>query len=479
MQHYCFINGQSYASEAGEWLDVICPSDGQKIAEIPRGQTVDIHHAVKAAKRAFRNGAWATMPAFERGRLLANLHQLVLDNSESLALLESQDTGKPLRQGKADAAASARYYEFYAGAADKVHGDTIPFLEDYIAYTTREPHGVVAAIIPWNYPLQILARVLGAALAMGNTVVVKPAEDASLSTLKMAELCHQAGFPDGVVNVVTGLGQEAGAALSAHPDVDYVTFTGSPQTGAAIQTAAAQNNRGVTMELGGKSPQILFDDADLDRALPIIVNAIIQNGGQTCSAGSRALVHQSIFDEVAERLGARFSQLTAEPHNADGDLGPMINIKQRNRIAQLVADAEARGLPVIAKGGISPDAPADGCYYPPVLFGPISNDDKIAQIEIFGPVLVLIPFANELEAVGLANDTDYGLVAGVWTKDGARGHRVAKAIRAGQVYINAYGAGGGIELPFGGFGKSGHGREKGFEALMDMSATKTTIIHHG
>ena len=338
---------------------------------------------------------------------------------------------------------------------------------------------MVAGIVPWNYPLQILARVIGAALAMGNTLVAKPAEDASLTTIRMAELALEAGFPDGVFNVVTGYGREAGAVLSGHPAVDYVTFTGSPPTGTAIQQAAAVNNRGVTMELGGKSPQIVFADADIGKAAPALVNAIIQNGGQTCSAGSRVLVERPIYDAVAAELSTRFAALVAGPHDADLDLGALINARQKTRVAAMVADAEAAGAKVLARGSVADDAPAGGHYFAPVLFGDVDPDAQLAQEEVFGPVLALFPFDTEEQAIALANSTEYGLVAGIWTRDGARQHRVAKQVRAGQVFVNAYGAGGGVELPFGGFGKSGHGREKGFEALYDMSATKTIVFNHG
>jgi len=418
------------------------------------------------------------MPAFERGRCLTRLSQLVEKNGDELAALEARDTGKPARQGKADVAATMRYYEFYGGAADKVHGDTIPFLEGYTALTLREPHGVVAGIIPWNYPLQILARVAGAALAMGNTLVVKPAEDASLTAIRIAELALEAGAPPGVFNVITGYGRDAGAALSAHPGVDYVTFTGSPLTGTAIQQAAAVNNRGVTMELGGKSPQIVFADADIEAALPFLVNAIIQNGGQTCSAGSRVLIEKSIYERVATALAERFSGLVAGPHEADCDLGALINARQRERVAGMIAAAQEAGAKVLARGSVDEAAPAGGFYQAPVLFGSVDPSIQLAQDEVFGPVLALMPFEDEPDAVRLANSTDFGLVAGIWTRDGARQHRVAKRVRAGQVFVNSYGAGGGIELPFGGFKKSGHGREKGFEALFDMSATKTIVFNH-
>ncbi len=473
------IDGQPADAMSGERIDVVSPSDGKVFASIPSANKADVDRAVKSAKKAFEEGPWSRMPAVERGRLLTRLGQLIEKNGDELAALESRDTGKPVRQGKADVTATMRYYEFYGGAADKIHGDTIPFLDGYTALTLREPHGVVAGIIPWNYPMQILARVAGAALAMGNTLVVKPAEDASLTTIRIAELALEAGFPAGVFNVVTGYGREAGAALSAHPEIDYVTFTGSTMTGTAIQQAAAVNNRGVTMELGGKSPQIVFADADLDAAIPVLVNAIIQNGGQTCSAGSRILLEKPIYEKVATELATRFGKLVAAPHDADGDLGPMVNKKQQEQVKNFIAAAEDAGISVLARGSIDPSAPQDGFYVAPALFGSVDPDAAIAQQEVFGPVLTLFAFEGEEEAIRLANSTDFGLVAGVWTKDGGRQHRVAKRVRAGQVFVNGYGAGGGIELPFGGFKKSGHGREKGFEALYDMSATKTVVFNHG
>lgn len=473
------IDGKSVDALSGERIDVVCPSDGKVFSSIPASGAADVDRAVRAAHKAFYEGPWSKMPAVERGRCLTRLFHLVEKHGDELAALESRDTGKPVRQGKADVVATMRYYEFYGGAGDKIHGDTIPFLDGYTALTLREPHGVVAGIIPWNYPMQILARVAGAALAMGNTLVVKPAEDASLTAIRIAQLALEAGVPEGVFNVVTGYGRDAGAALSSHPLVDYVTFTGSTVTGTAIQQAAAVNNRGTTMELGGKSAQIVFADADIEAALPVLVNAIIQNAGQTCSAGSRVLIEKPIYEKVASALADRFSKLVAGPHEADLDLGPLINAKQRSRVAGMVDAAREAGIPVLAEGSIHPDAPTGGFYHPAVLFGSVDPNATIAQEEVFGPVLSLFSFEGEEEAVRLANGTDYGLVAGVWTKDGSRQHRVAKRVRAGQVFVNGYGAGGGIELPFGGFKKSGFGREKGFEALYDMSATKTVVFNHG
>ena len=469
--------GEPMLAASGEWLDVECPSDARVFARVPACGAEEVDRAVGAARIAFE-GEWGRMPALERGRSLMRLSRLVTEAEGELAAMEARDTGKPLRQGLADARAAARYYEFYAGAADKLHGDTIPTQPHQTALTWREPHGVVAGIIPWNYPLQIMARVVGAALAAGNALVVKPAEDASLTALRIATMAHEAGLPSGALNVVTGTGEAAGAPLSAHGGVDYVTFTGSPPTGTAIQRAAAGNNVGTTMELGGKSPQIVFADADLDRALPFLVNAIIQNGGQTCSAGSRVLIERSIYGEVASRLTERFATLEAGPHDGEHDLGPMISARQKERVLGFIERAEKAGAKRLATGRIALEASAAGHFVEPVLFGDVDPESELAREEVFGPVLALFPFDKEAEAIELANGTDYGLVASVWTHNGSRQHRVAKAVRAGQVFVNNYGAGGGVELPFGGFKRSGHGREKGFEALHDMTTTKTVVWDH-
>lgn len=473
------IDGERVFTPDGQVFESLCPSDGKVIAVIPRCDAAEVGRAVAAARKAFETGPWPKLTAADRGRLLMKLSALVTEHHDELSALESLDAGKPLKQGKADITALARYFEFYGGAADKVMGDTIPTADGFLAMTLREPHGVVGGIIPWNYPAQIMGRVAGAALAMGNTLVLKPAEDACLSVLRVAELALEAGFPAGVFNVVPGLGSEAGAALSNHPGLDYLTFTGSPEVGVMIQTAAAKNHIGCTLELGGKSPQIVFDDADLGAALPVIVNAIIQNCGQTCSAGSRVLVHKGIWDEVVEGLRTRIRALVSGPHSADLDLGPLINAGQLRRVQSFVDRALADGIPLVAEGAVAPDASSDGYFVPARVFGPVPVDHVIAREEIFGPVLSLIPFRDEEEALRIANGTEFGLVAGVWTRDAQRAVRVAKAVRAGQVFVNAYGAGGGIELPFGGFKKSGHGREKGFEALYDFSATKTLVLRHG
>jgi aldehyde dehydrogenase (NAD+) len=470
--------GGDRAPASGGSIPVVNPSDGRVFAEIGRGTADDVDRAVRAA-RAAADGAWGRTTATERGRLLTKLAQAVLDRAEAIAAIEAADTGKPLKQARADAAALARYFEFYGGAADKHHGTTIPYQQGYTVLTVKEPHGVTGHIIPWNYPIQILGRSLGGALAAGNAAVVKPAEDACLSVLRVAELALEVGFPEGAVNVVTGYGAEAGAALASHPGIDHISFTGSPATGAAVQAAAARNNRPVTMELGGKSPQIVFADADIDAALPFLVAAIIQNAGQTCSAGSRLLVEASIYDAVVARVAERFRELRCGPSSMDLDLGPIINERQRTRVLGHVDRAKADGLPVLAEGRIDAAAPLGGYYVVPTLVGDVPPDHPLAQEEVFGPVLAAMRFTDEADAVRLANGTEYGLVAGVWTQDGGRQLRMARAIRAGQVFVNNYGAGGGVELPFGGYGRSGFGREKGFEALEGFSVTKTIAIRHG
>jgi len=472
----CFISGRWVAPSSGATLPLEDPSRGIIIGEIARGTAVDVDLAVEAAERAL-HGEWGRLTATERGRLLARLGQLVLQRVDDLARLEALDVGKPLKQGRADALALARYMEFYAGAADKVMGETIPYLSGYTVYTLREPHGVTGHIVPWNYPMQIAGRTVGAALAMGNACVLKPAEEACLTSLALADLAREADFPDGALNVVPGLGEEAGAALAAHPAVRHISFTGSVAVGALVQAAAARHVAPVTLELGGKSPQLVFADADLDRALPFLVNAGIQNAGQTCSAASRILVERKRYGELVERMAARYKSLKVGPADADLDVGPLISARQKEIVSRFLS--EGADLKLAARGEIVAGAPKEGHYVPPTLFADVLPGHRLAQEEIFGPVQVVVPFDDETGAVEIANGTGYGLVAGLWTADGGRQMRLAKALRAGQVFVNNYGAGGGVELPFGGVGKSGHGREKGFEALYGFSALKTVAAWHG
>ncbi|MEP3347234.1 MAG: aldehyde dehydrogenase family protein [Litoreibacter sp.] len=472
----CFIGGAWVDPAGGLTLNLENPSNGEVICQIARGQDADVDRAVTAAQEAL-DGPWARMTAPERGRILARIGQLVLDHSDTLARLEAMDVGKPLKQAKADALALARYMEFYGGAADKLHGHTIPYLDGYTVYTLREPHGVTGHIIPWNYPMQIIGRSVGAALAMGNAAVLKPAEEACLTALAFADLTRQAGLPDGVLNVVTGLGAEAGAALSGHAGVHHVSFTGSVGVGKLIQRQAAENIVPVTLELGGKSPQLVFNDADIDAALPFLVNAGVQNAGQTCSASSRILVQRGVFDEVLDRMAARYGELQVGPATSDLDVGPLISSRQKEIVEGFLA--QGTSLELAAQGQIVGDAPVGGHYVAPTLFAGVSPGHVLAQEEIFGPVQVVIPFDDEAEALAIANGTQFGLVASVWSRDGARQMRLAKALRSGQVFLNNYGAGGGVELPFGGTGLSGHGREKGFEALYGFSTLKTVAALHG
>ncbi len=471
---------------AGRWrpaasaatLMVTNPSDGSDLAPIARGDAADIDAAVAAAEAALA-GEWGRLTATERGRLLAAASRHVLEEVESLAWLEALDVGKPLSQGRADALALARYLEFYGGAADKLHGQTLPYLDGYTAFTLREPHGVTGHIVPWNYPMQIVGRSVGAALAMGNACVLKPAEEACLTVLAFARILEKAGLPPGALNVVTGLGAEAGAALAAHPRVRHLSFTGSVATGRAIQAAAAQNLVPVTLELGGKSPQIVFADADLDAALPFLVNGGLQNAGQTCSAGSRILVERPVIAEVRKRMAERYRALRIGPALDDPDIGPLISKRQQRSVEHFLALARDDGLGVAAQATLPAGLPPGGCWVRPTLLDAVPPGHVLAQQEIFGPVQVLIPFDGEAEALAIANGTAYGLVAGVWTCDGGRQLRMARGLKCGQVFINNYGAGGGVELPFGGIGHSGHGREKGIEALYGFSTLKTVAIRHG
>jgi aldehyde dehydrogenase (NAD+) len=477
MQHHYIANAQT-PSSSGRTLAMVDPSDGQPFDEIARGNADDVDQATRAARKCYDN-VWSKLSAAERGRLLMRLSHKVAEHAEELALLEQRDCGKPTKQARADATALARYFEFYAGACDKLHGETLPYQDGYSVFTWREPYGVVGNIIPWNYPMQIFGRSVGGALAAGNVCVVKPSEDACLSLLRVAQLAAEAGFPAGAINIVTGYGHEVGDALARHPGIDHISFTGSPNVGTIIQQVAAQRHCPVTLELGGKSPQIVFADADLDAAIPVIVNAIVQNAGQTCSAGSRLLVDDLIYENLLERLGQAFDNLRVGPASMDLDVGPLIRQSQQQRVWDFLSDAQVAGIPMVAQGRVVDEAPESGFYQAPTLLRDVPITHRLNQEEVFGPVLCAMSFKDEDHAVQLANATRFGLVAGVWTRDGARQLRMAKRIQSGQVFVNNYGAGGGVELPFGGVKSSGYGREKGFEALYGFTTLKTVAIKHG
>ncbi len=472
------IDGRQCDALSGQTLDVLSPVDARVFSEIPRGDAQDIDAAVRAARLAVEGG-WQKVTAAERGRLLMKLSHAILAHFDELALLEARDTGKPAATAQNDIRVMARYFEFYAGGADKVHGQVIPYMNDYTVMVLREPLGVTAHIIPWNYPAQMFGRSVAPALAMGNACVVKPAEDACLSVLRVAELALEVGFPPGALNVVTGLGEEAGAALAAHPDINFVTFTGSNEVGVLVQQAAAKHAVKCVLELGGKSAHIVFDDANMALAVPAVLKSIVQNTGQTCTAGSRLLIQRGVYDAFMKALARAFSQARAGAPDTSPDCGPLINRKQFERVNHYIEQGKAEGLALVAEGMVDAAAPQAGFYVKPTLFAAAKHDSVLLQEEIFGPVLVAVPFDTEADAVAMANDTKYGLLGAIWSENGGVQQRVAKGIKCGQVFINGFGAGGGVELPFGGMKSSGHGREKGFVAMEEMSTTKTVIQFHG
>lgn len=463
-----FIDGAAVGG--ADDYENIDPSTGEVLGTVVRSGADLVDHAVAAARAAQRGWA-ATKPEMRATRLEA-LAALILEHQEELAALESEDSGKPLTQARTDAAVLSRYFQFYGRAIDSYYGLSLPVDPAFHVYTRREPLGVCGSIIAWNYPMQLFGRAVAPAIAAGNTIVVKPADETPRTAVRVAELALEAGIPKGVINVVPGIGVEAGAALAAHPGINHIGFVGSTLVGTSIASAAAQNVVPATLELGGKSPHIVFPDADLDELTFYVTKGILQNAGQTCSAGSRLLVHESIADDVTERLMVAFERTTIGPGIDDRELGPLVSAKQQQRVRAFVEGADGT---VVVGGGV-PDGFDRGAFFQPTLITDVAPASDIAQHEVFGPVLVSTTFESEAEAVALANSTDYALMAAIWSRDIGRVHRLAAEVEAGQVYANAYGAGGGVEYPFGGFKKSGYGREKGLESLDAFTATKTVIV---
>ena len=467
-----YIGGRFVRSASGARMETFDPARGTAFASVAAGDAADVDAAVRAARAALA-GPWRRTTPAERGRILQRAAALLRAEADRFAVVEALDAGKKLSEARGDVAGAARAFEYYAGACDKLQGETIPLDAGHLAYTVLEPLGVCAQIVPWNYPISTTARGLAPALAAGCTVVVKPAETTPLTALMLAELLTQAGLADGVCNVVCGTGPDAGAPLVAHRGIDHVTFTGSVATGIGVMQSAATHVASVVLELGGKSPAVVFADCDVDAALDSVFGAIYENAGQICSAGSRLVIARTLHDAFVERLAQRARSLTLGHGLRDPGLGPVNSATQQARIDGHVQRARARGVTVLTGGRPCADpASGQGWFYEPTILDAVPPDDAAVQAEIFGPVLTVQVFDSADEALALANGTDFGLVAGVFTRDFGTAHRFARDLDAGQVYINEYFAGG-IEVPFGGNRRSGFGREKGLAGLRTYCRIKS------
>jgi len=478
------IDGVPCEADSGEWLDSIDPAYGRVWAQIPASGAPDIDRAVEAAERAFRRGStWRSLPAAGRAALLRRIGDLVAENAEELARLESRDNGKVIRETLPEVQAVSAMFHYWAGAADKVQGETIAVGSESFNYTIHEPLGVVGAILPWNAPLSLLAAKVGAILAAGNTVVVKPAEQAACSTLTFARLFEQAGFPAGVVNIVAGLGPSAGDALVTHPGVSKITFTGENETAKTITARSAESLKRLAFELGGKSPNIVFADADLDAAARGVLSAVFTgNAGQTCICGSRTLIERSVYDDFIARVEDIVRGIgLGDPLDPETGMGPLAFDGQFEKVKGYLELGQQEGASIAFGGGagaalFDEGSPFAGGYYvAPTLFRDASNDMRICREEIFGPVTAAIPFDDEEEAIVIANDSRYGLAAGIWTNDLRRAHRMVAAVEAGMVWINNYRR---IHwaVPFGGFKQSGYGRDSGLESLRGYQQTKSVWL---
>jgi len=477
-KYQLFIDGQWVDAESGKTFKTPNPATGETLAEVAEADKADIDKAVSAARRAFE-GKWSKMSARDRGRLLYKLSQLIEQNAAELAAVETADNGKPIKESLyVDIPQVVENFEYFAGWATKIEGETIPVPGKMFNYTLREPLGVCGQIIPWNFPLLMAAWKLAPALAAGNTIVLKPAEQTPVGAMELARLIQEAGFPEGVVNIVPGYGETAGAALAAHPGIDKVAFTGSTEVGKMIAKAAADNLTKVSLELGGKAPNIVFADSDIEQAVAGAMMGIFYNQGQVCCAGSRLFVEESVKDQFLDKLSEKAGKITVgDPMDKSTQMGPQVSEEQLNRIKGYVDIAREEGATVVA-GGQSPQlegAFQKGYFFSPTIFSEVKNSMRVAQEEIFGPVVSVITFKDEDDLIKQANDTIYGLSAGIWTRDITRAHRFAKEIKAGVIWINTFNMFNAAS-PFGGYKQSGYGREMGRHALDLYTQVKSVWV---